>query len=169
MGIKIPKMKGWKDFWSYSNGNLLTNKITTWPSSMSHCDIDTKVVLCIAACSSRPTDSLFDKSLHASHDEKQIILMFKEMIQALYENKDIWSAMASILNCSKTTEPGYIERRGEKRTRNQTASLKPKTVKPRKDETGNTVNLGKYIRTFFKPTASKPKKLKIFPETEIII
>ena len=38
---------------------------------MNHCDVDTKVVLYIAACSSKPTDSLFDKSLHASHDEKQ--------------------------------------------------------------------------------------------------
>ena len=39
-------------------------------------------------------------------------------------------------------------------------------TKPREDEIGNTKNLAKGIRTFFKPTANKPEKLKTSPETE---
>ena len=40
---------------------------------------------------------------------------------------------------------------------------------PREDERGNTMNLGKDIRTFFKPTANKPKKLETSPETKSVI
>ena len=55
-----------------------------------------------------------------------------------------------------------------KKTRNQTASSKLKTAKPREDETGNTMNFGKDFRTFSKPTANKSKKLKTSPETESV-
>ena len=65
---------------------------------------------------------------------KQIISMYKEMIEALYQEKDGRAVLGSILNCSETIEPGDIKRRGMKRTRNQTASLKLKTGKPREDE-----------------------------------
>ena len=101
--------------------------------------------------------------------KKQIISMYEEMIEALYQEKDGRPVIGSILNCSETTEPADIERRGTKRTRNQTASLKLKTAKPREDETGNTMNLGKDIRTFFKPTASKSKKRKTSLDTESVI
>ena len=100
---------------------------------------------------------------------KQIISMYQEMIEALYQEKDDILNIGSILNCSETTEPADIERRGTKRTRNQTASLKRKRAKPREDETGNTLNLGKDIRTFFDPTVSKPKKPNTPPETESVI
>ena len=86
---------------------------------------------------------------------KQIISMYEEMIETLYQEKEERPVIESILNCGETTEPAGIEQRGRKRTRNQTASLKLKTVKPREDETGNTINLGRGIRTFFKPTANK--------------
>ena len=86
---------------------------------------------------------------------KQIISMYDKMIETLYQEKDGRPVIESILSCGETTEPADIEQRGRKRTRNQTASLKLKTVKPREDETGNTINLGKGIRTFFKPTANK--------------
>ena len=100
---------------------------------------------------------------------KQIISLYEEMIEALHQEKDGRPVIESILNCSETTEPADIARTGTKRTRNQTASLKLKTAKLREDETGNTMNLGKDIRTFFKPTANKPKKLKTSPETESVI
>ena len=86
------------------------------------------------------------------------------MIEALYQEKDGRPVIGSILNCSETTEPADIEQRGTKRTRNQTASWKLKAAKPREDETGNTMNLGKGIKIFFKPTANEPKKLKTFPD-----
>ena len=74
------------------------------------------------------------------------------------------------MNCSETTEPADIEQRGTKRTRNQIASLKLKTAKPREDETGNTMNLGKDIKTFFKPNSSNPKKLETSSsDTESVI
>ena len=95
--------------------------------------------------------------------------MYEEMIEALYQEEDGWPVISSILNCSETTEPSYIEWRGTKRRRSQTASLKLKTVKPRKDETENAMDLEKDIRTFFNPTANKPKKLETSPETESVI
>ena len=167
MRRKIPMItlqpKRWKDCWSSPNGNLLTNQISTWPRSTNHCDVDINIVLCIPACSRRPGDSLFDKDLHAMHcKNKQIISMYEKMIEALYQEKDGWPVIGSILNCSETTEPADIKQRWTKRTCNQTASLKLKMAKPREDETGNTMNLEKDIRTFFKPIANKPKKTENF-------
>ena len=95
--------------------------------------------------------------------------MYEKMIEALYQEKDGSPVIGSILNCRETTKPADIKRRVTKRTRNQIASMKVKTAKPREDETGNTMNLGKDIRTFFKPTINKPKKLKTFPDTESLI
>ena len=83
--------------------------------------------------------------------------MYKEIIETLYQEKVGQPVKGSILKCSETNEPADIEWRGTKRALNKTASLKLKTAKPREDETGDTMNLGKYIRTFFKPTANKPK------------
>ena len=80
---------------------------------------------------------------------KQIISMYEETIEALYQEKDGRLVIGSILNCSETTEPADIKRRGTKRTRNQTASLKLKTAKAREDKTGNTMNLGKDILELF--------------------
>ena len=102
---------------------------------------------------------------------KQIISMYEEMIEALYQEKDGRLDTRSILNCSETTEPADIERIGRKRTRNQAVLLKLKTAKPREDKTGKAMNLGKVLEPFFKPTANKPKKLKTSPETksEIIL
>ena len=39
----------------------------------------------------------------------------------------------------------------------------------RENETGSTMNKRKDIRTFFKPTANKPKKLKTSLKTESVI
>ena len=101
---------------------------------------------------------------------KQIISMYEEMIEALYQENDGRSVIWSILNCSETTEPADIQQRGTKRTRNQTVSLKLKTAKPKEDETGNTMNLGKDIRTFFIPNSNNPKKLESSSsETESVI
>ena len=99
---------------------------------------------------------------------KQIISMYKEMIEALCKEKDGRPVMGSILNCSETAEPADIDWRGTS-FRNQTASLKLKTAKSRENETGNTMSLGKDFRTFLKPTANKPKKLKLSPDTESAI
>ena len=63
--------KRWKDCCSSSNGNILTNQISIWPRSTSHCHVDINVILRIPACSRRPGDSLFDKGLHVLHGEKQ--------------------------------------------------------------------------------------------------
>ena len=100
---------------------------------------------------------------------KQINLMYEEMIEALYQEKDGRSVIKPILNCSESTDPADIEWRGMKRACNQTVSLTLKTIKPGEDATGNTMNLGKDIRTFFKPAFSKPKKLKTSPEKESVI
>ena len=67
---------------------------------------------------------------------KQIPQMYEEMIEALFQEKDGRPVIGSILNCSETTEPADIERRGTKRTRNQTASLQLKTAKPREIKQG---------------------------------
>ena len=100
---------------------------------------------------------------------KQTISIYKETIEALYQEKDVQPVIGSILNCTETNEPADIEQKGTKRTRNNTALLKLKTVKPRKEETGNTMNLGKDIGTFFKPIVRKTKKLKTYPETVSVI
>ena len=100
---------------------------------------------------------------------KQIISLYEEMIEASYQEKDGRLVVGSILNFSETTEPSDIKRRETKRTRNQTAQLKLKTAKPREDEAGSTKNLGKDVKTFFKPTANKPKKLRTSPETKSVI
>ena len=78
--------------------------------------------------------------------------MFEEMMEMLQQEKNDRPVIRSILNCSETTEQADIERRGTKRTHNQTALLKLKTAKPRVDETGN-MNSEKDIRIFFMPTA----------------
>ena len=81
---------------------------------------------------------MLDKGLHALHGEKQTNhLNVRETIEVLYQEKDGRPVIGSTLNCSETTEPADIERRGTKRTRNQTVSLKLKMAKPREDETGN--------------------------------
>ena len=46
---------------------------------------------------------------------KQIISMYEEVIEALYQ-EDGWPVIGSILNWSETTEPADIEWRGEKNT-----------------------------------------------------
>ena len=100
---------------------------------------------------------------------KQIILMYKEMIQALFEEKDSQPAIRSILNCCDTTESADIKQRGTKRTRNQSALLKLKKANPGKVKTRNNMNLGEDIKTFFKLTTNNPKILKTFPEMETVI
>ena len=49
---------------------------------------------------------------------KQITSMYEEMTEGLCQEKDVRPVIGSILNCSETTEPADIERRGRKRTRN---------------------------------------------------
>ena len=96
---------------------------------------------------------MFDKGLHASHGEKlPNHLHVRGNYWALYQEKDGQPVIGSILNCSETTKPADCEWRGAKRTRNKTALLKLKTAKPREEKAGNTMNLGKDIRTYFKPT-----------------
>ena len=145
--------KRWKDCWSSSNGNLSTNQISAGRGSTNHCDLDINILLCLPPYSRRPEDSMFDKGLHASHGEKlPNHLHVRGNYWALYQEKDGQPVIGSILNCSETTKPADCEWRGAKRTRNQTALLKLKTAKPREEKAGNTMNLGKDIRTYFKPT-----------------
>ena len=80
---------------------------------------------------------------------KQIILMYKEMIQALFEEKDSQPAIRSILNCCDTTESADIKQRGTKRTRNQSALLKLKKANPGKVKTRNNMNLGERYQNLF--------------------
>ena len=79
---------------------------------------------------------------------KHIISIHEEMIEALYQEKDGRPVMGSILNCSETTEPADIERRGTKRTRNQTASLKLKTAKSRENKQ-ETISIWRKISETF--------------------
>ena len=79
------------------------------------------------------------------------------MVEALYNEKDGRPVIGSIFNCCESTEPANIEeRRGTRRASNRTVALNLQADKPRENE----MNFGKDIRTFFKPTGSRPKKKK---------
>ena len=83
----------------------------------------------------------------------QIILMYEEKWLTLIPREGWLTCSRKYFELQWNYRASRLGVKKRKKTpHNQTALLKLKTAKPREDKIGNTMNLGKDIRTFFKPT-----------------